>query len=73
MVYTVDPNGDPRFFNRGRYSVILFGSQDNPSRDTIRDVGGKRLDGEPVNNWQSGPFSGDGQEGGNFIFKFEIQ
>lgn len=56
-------------FPVGTYPVTLFGDEDPSSRQrpVITDEYGVRLDGEP---WELP--SGDGTEGGNFVFKFTI-
>ena len=52
----------------GAYHVTLFGNKDPlGKRIPIMNRGGKRLDGEPI----SIP-SGDGNEGGDFTFRFVI-
>ncbi len=59
-------------FPRGRYHVILFGD-DGPQRRAIRAHTGTeqaRLDGEGLH--ADFPPSGDGSEGGNFEFHFEV-
>ncbi|HSH78804.1 MAG TPA: Ig domain-containing protein [Herpetosiphonaceae bacterium] len=59
-------------FPTGQYHVILFGD-DGPQRRAIRgrsDVEPARLDGEGLR--PGFPPSGDGSEGGNFEFRFEV-
>ena len=55
-------------FAPGRYHVTLFGDEDpTGARFSIKGQNGVRLDGESTQL----P-SGDGTEGGNFVFQFEI-
>jgi hypothetical protein len=59
---------EPGVFAKGEYRVTLFGDPDPRSlRPTISSASGARLDGEPT----ALP-SGDGVEGGNFVFRFEV-
>jgi hypothetical protein len=55
-------------FSKGEYRVTLFGDVDlKKLRPAIRSSAGARLDGEPL----ALP-SGNGVEGGNFVFQFEV-
>jgi len=57
-----------RTFRPGDYTVTLFGDEDRFGlRPVITDEDGVRLDGEP---WRLP--SGNGTEGGNFVFEFTI-
>ena len=59
----------PKEFDPGEYHVTLFGEKDpSGKRPAITSEGGQRLDGEPV----ALP-SGDGNEGGDFTFRFIIE
>lgn len=55
-------------FNKADYTVTLFGNKDQQNvRPAVAGTSGGRLDGEP-----SQLPSGDGTEGGNFVFKFSV-
>ena len=56
---------EQKFFGIGKYQVTLLGDKD-PAGNVIMAMDGSRLDGEP--NLPSG----DGTEGGDFVFTFEI-
>jgi DNA-binding beta-propeller fold protein YncE len=65
VLYTVT---ERESFERGDYTVTLFGDE-TPPRLSIRDQAtNTRLDGEPL----ALP-SGNGIEGGNFVFKFRVR
>jgi cell division septation protein DedD len=60
---------EKKTFAKGGYTVTLFGDVDKKNlRPAIATLTGHRLDGEPLKL----P-SGDGKEGGNFVFKFVIE
>ncbi len=64
--FTVDPQF--RILRAGTYLVTLFGNKDAAGkRPAIADTKGLRLDGEPTQL----P-SGNGIEGGDFVFQFVI-
>jgi len=55
-------------FPAGTYTATLFGNPDPANaRPTITSARGRRLDGEPA----ALP-SGDGADGGNLVFEFDI-
>ncbi len=66
VLFTIHP--EFKAFRTGDYTVTLFGDKDpTVARPTITGTDGLRLDGEPL----ALP-SGNGVEGGNFVFKFVI-
>ncbi|MCG6986090.1 MAG: hypothetical protein LJE61_12940 [Thiocapsa sp.] len=66
------PNAPPQFAS-GDYRLTLFGLPDSDNRMVIRALNGLVLDGELVGEGDGYKLpSGDGQQGGNFEFRFHV-